>query len=691
MKITALALNGMRGWPDLEISPIFPGLNVIQGPASSGKTTLSEFLAHVVFGRVPAASEAPAGEATLEAGGRCYQLRRYHDGTAAGRLTVASLSGEVVDRETVKRLLGGLSASLLARVYATNFAAGRQVDSTDAAEFASEFRNLIGQGEPGRKASDLAAKRDALAAELESRVAAERRVSGELEHRRRETERRIREGEKATSAIELRLRAVESALAETDARLRYRRLELNTELRWHTLDANEWEPHLAELDQEIARWRATAADLARREANVRAKLVPATASETPAVSITEQRAWMAVARQLAADLDGEVARLARATASQQCVCQDAHPRLRPMVETLARQLNRLEALIEARQRADEAADWADEAEHLARTQAELRRQLDHLVDRRQALANEGATSRRRAAQQLGDAQGIFSAADAEQLEQRRLELEQERFTLSEKLRLEQNCVGKLREERTTIDRQRARLLSARSIEQIQRELADAQQDLEQTAGEHLLAYDSDFWSNEPWRASDFLAQLTDGQLVRVELGADGRRAWAVRNTCDAVALESLSPAEASQVYLSFVFALVAAVARRGVYLPLVLDDHFERLDERGTAALAAVLAEFGRQENQVLAFTGQKTAVQRLAALGATVHDLVARRHWKHADPLPAAPASPKQSAGSTIPSTPVPRRCKKLNPYRALRHRAGREAANRHLREVPTNDIDAA
>ncbi|MEX2316744.1 MAG: AAA family ATPase, partial [Pirellulales bacterium] len=638
MRLNAIALIGMRGWPDVELPTLSAGLNVVCGPPGSGKSTLAEFLAHVLFGKLPSersgAGAAAEGEAMVESGGRRFRLRRYQDGTRMGRLTVASLNDEPVDRDTVRGLLGGLSPGLLARVFAVNFEPAPQVDGLVAAEFAHEFHSFAGVAEPGRKATELAARRDALAEELETRIAGERRASGELEQRRRELERRIRDAERAAAALELRTRAVETTLAETDARLRYRRLELNTELRWHATDAAAWEPQVAELDQEIARWRATITDLAQREASVRSKLAQAAPSDAVATALGDQRAWTAVARQLAADLEGEVARLARGSASEQCVCGDAHPRLRPIVETLSRQLDRLESLVDVQQRAAAAADWREEAEHLARSQAELRRHLEHLLDRRQSLVDGAAPGRRRvAAEDGGEPSRTFSAADAEQLEQRRLELEQERFSLIESLRKEQTAIRGWRAERADVDRQRAALLSARSIEHVQRELAGVQRKLERaTAGGST---GEAAWSGGSSRASDYLAQLTDGRLVRIELAEDGRRAWAVRKSGETVSLESLAAAERDQVVLSNSLALAATAARHGVRLPLVLDEPFVRLDERGTSAVAAVLDAFSRQGHQMLVFESHQGAIDRLTSLGAGVHELTSlRRRRRDVDDL---------------------------------------------------------
>jgi DNA repair exonuclease SbcCD ATPase subunit len=643
MRILSLALQGMRGWPDVEFDALSAGLNVFTGPPQGGKSTLAAFLAHVLFGKPPVGAHAreagPEGEATVESHGAPYRLRRYHDGTRNGRLTVAALDGQPVDRETIPRLLSGLSPGLAERYFAATFAAPPAFDSRAAGDFADAIQSLSGiTSEAGRKANDLAARRDALAQELESRIAGERRASGELENRRRDIDRRIHDAEQSVAALDLRLRAADSALAETDARLRYRRLELNAELRWHAAD--DTEPRVTELDTEIAHWRGALADLARREADVRTRLAQVAPADLTAASFANQRAWTSVARQLAADLEGEVARLARAGPSQQCVCQDAHPRLRPIVETLARQINTFETLLETQERAARARAWAGEAEQLARTQTELRKQLEQLLDRRQAIVDEASRYRPWLVNSIrgddappesghGDASHTFSAADAEQLEQRRLELEQQRFELVEAKRDSQRAIRTLRSDRADLARQRAALLSARSIEHVQRELADVQRKLEQATFGGQPDADLGERRAAAWRASDFLAQLTGGRLVRLELSPAGGPAWAVRETGARVALELLSPAERDQVQLSCMLALAAAAAQRGVALPFLLDEPFAQLDGSSAAALAAVLDGFARQGHQVLVFTSQPAAIERFASLGAAMHDIVHARRYR--------------------------------------------------------------
>ena len=177
----------------------------------------------------------------------------------------------------------------------------------------------------------------------------------------------------------------EKSLAETDARLRYRRLELNVELRWRADESQEPETPLTDLDTQIERCRQTLAELSEREGVVRGRLAQVQTARTGTAAIADQQTWLAVSRQLAADLSGEVSRLARAS----CVANIAFATmpirgLRPIAETIERQLAVLEECIQDQRRALAATELQGEIDGLVRTQAELRRHLEHLLLRRQA-------------------------------------------------------------------------------------------------------------------------------------------------------------------------------------------------------------------------------------------------------------------------------------------------------------------
>jgi uncharacterized protein YhaN len=655
MRISALSLGGAAGWPTLELPTISGGLNVICGPDRSGKSTLADLAAHALFGKPPVALPvlgqmiAPTGEVIVDGGPGQFRVRRYQDESKTTRLTVAALDGTQADRATVHRLTGGLPPRVLSGLCFVGFREPPYVGRLLSPEFVRACNFIRAEHMPlnSRRVTELAARRDHLAQELETRIAGERRISKELESRWRELDRLVRDEQQLIAALEQRRSAVETALAETDARLRYRRLELDVEQQWYTSEIPNWQTPLAELDEQVNRWRGVLADLAQRESNVRARLGEIQPSRAASVSvIADQRAWLAVARQLTTDLAGEVSRLARANGSDQCVCRDAHPRLRPIVETAERQLDVLETLTDEQHRAICAAELRIELDRLSGSQEELRRHVDHLLDRRQALAAGSA-----AREDATGPRAYLSQADAEQLEARRSDLEHERIELIERMRTHGDVLRDLRAQRDELDRQRAALLSARSIEHVQRELADVQQKLQLAANTHDRDWGR-FFESVPAEASDFLAQLSNGDLVQLILGDNGLDACVTDRSGETFPVELLAPAHRDQVYVSLCLALLQAASRKGIWLPLLLDEPFERLDARSVAALSAVLENFCRHGHQVLVFTGQRASAERLASHGAAVHDIVTLR-GKH----------------STFGSTP-PTGALSNNPAMALKRR---------------------
>ena len=630
----------MRADPPSNGTPAHTGISAIYGPRLSGKTAIAEFLAHVLFGQNVATHPRTIdgredGEVIIESVGGRFRLRRSHDGPTTTKLTVAALDSTPVDHRTVRSLTYGLPPHVLGPLCAVDFREPPALERLLSEEFARTFQS-IGVRSPAvgcARIAELTARRDVLAQELETRIAGERRASKELDARWQELDRQVRQLQEQTAALDDRRQAVEAALAETDARLRYRRLELNPAAAWLGDTANHDAQSLAELDAQIVHWRTVLADVSERLSRVRTQLTATRPDRgLAAVAIIDQRAWLNVARQLAADLAGEVSRLARASASQQCVCHDAHPRLRPIADTLQRQIEGLDSLIENQRRALAAAELQAEIDHLGRTEADVRRHLEHLLDRRQTGAGTATLSSTISNAGTSSTQyyAAFSAADVEQLERRRTELEQQRFQLLEELREHKGKLRDLRAQRDTVERQRASLLSARSIEHVQRELADVQRKLEHAAAGTTPGIDQVVSAENPYRASDFLAQLTNGNLVRLELIDHGRRARVGDRAGEVRPVESLSATERDQVYLSLCLALHSAAAQQGVWLPLVLDDPFVRLDGNGIASLAAVLDGFARQGHQVIVFTGQQAAAERLLSLGVIVHDIAGLRISAH-------------------------------------------------------------
>ncbi|MEZ6134755.1 MAG: AAA family ATPase [Pirellulaceae bacterium] len=104
-------------------------------------------------------------------------------------------------------------------------------------------------------------------------------------------------------------------------------------------------------------------------------------------------------------------------------------------------------------------------------------------------------------------------------------------------------------------------------------------------------------------ASAFLSQLTEGKYVRIwtPLGKNQLRIDNARG--QALPLEVLSRGTRETVFIALRLSLAAAYARRGVTLPLVMDDVLVNFDAGRAEAAAKVLRDFASLGHQVIMFT----------------------------------------------------------------------------------------
>lgn len=104
-------------------------------------------------------------------------------------------------------------------------------------------------------------------------------------------------------------------------------------------------------------------------------------------------------------------------------------------------------------------------------------------------------------------------------------------------------------------------------------------------------------------ASAFLKQLTDGKYVRVwtPLGKNALRIDNDKN--QSLPLEVLSRGTREAVFIALRLSLAAAYSRRGVTLPLVLDDVLVNFDTIRAKSAAKVLQDFAALGHQVVMFT----------------------------------------------------------------------------------------
>lgn len=203
-----------------------------------------------------------------------------------------------------------------------------------------------------------------------------------------------------------------------------------------------------------------------------------------------------------------------------------------------------------------------------------------------------------------------SQARLAQLHQRRGEMNQEMKTLTEDrglsaAKFELGCVERQLTE--SIRRWQVLATTLRLLETV-RQVYEAERQPE-TLGE----------------ASEYLRQLTDGKYARIWTPMGNHILRVDEASGESLPLEVLSRGTREAVFLSLRLALIAAYGRRGISLPMVLDDVLVNLDVKRTRAAVQTICRFAQQGHQTMFFTCHDHIRDMFALAGMDVRQLPSR------------------------------------------------------------------
>ena len=298
---------------------------------------------------------------------------------------------------------------------------------------------------------------------------------------------------------------------------------------------------------------------------------------------------------------------------------------------LRRQQTRLSTAVrrgeQRRQQLLHEAQAASEADLRLRAAEHERRQA--LIARRDALSRDIATG---LAGRLSEDElrGWLEGPDAVRLEARWDELARQVDTITERLHVLHEQRGRLEQEAVSLADDRrlsSRLVEVGAIDEQVREAVERWRVL--TVTEHLLdsvrrSYETDRQPEALKDASKHLERLTSGRYTRIWTPLGERSLRVDDADGNSLPVEVLSRGTREQLFLSLRLALVDVYARRGIELPLVLDDVLVNFDARRAHAAAVVLREFAEAGHQVLVFTCHEHLAQLFRNLKISVHSLPA-------------------------------------------------------------------
>ncbi|MCA9137834.1 MAG: AAA family ATPase [Planctomycetales bacterium] len=126
-------------------------------------------------------------------------------------------------------------------------------------------------------------------------------------------------------------------------------------------------------------------------------------------------------------------------------------------------------------------------------------------------------------------------------------------------------------------------------------------------------------------ASSFLAQLTDGKYTRIWTPLGTNQLKIDSGSGKPIPLEVLSRGTREAVFIALRLSLAAAYARRGVMLPLILDDVLVNFDGDRALHAAETLRTFAELGHQVMMFTCHDHIVEIFHSIGVEVRQLPAQ------------------------------------------------------------------
>jgi DNA repair exonuclease SbcCD ATPase subunit len=301
----------------------------------------------------------------------------------------------------------------------------------------------------------------------------------------------------------------------------------------------------------------------------------------------------------------------------------------------------------------------DEDQHLAKQQKAMQRSIDkHVLSRQSFLADLGVENQEQLDQQLELKQEHAKLQrEIHELDQRirallggnashdavaRLveglaagELEKRWSSLQERIQQAQQRVSQLHQRQGETSQEMKTLAADRRLGEVKLELACVEKQLEacsqhwQTlaATTHMLervceVYETERQPETLREASTFLKHLTDGKYVRVWTPL-GKNALRIDNQQgQSLPLEVLSRGTREAVFIALRLSLAAAYARRGVALPLVMDDVLVNFDTIRAKHAAAVLRDYAELGNQVVMFTCHEHIMRMFHDIGVQVRVL---------------------------------------------------------------------
>jgi uncharacterized protein YhaN len=149
-------------------------------------------------------------------------------------------------------------------------------------------------------------------------------------------------------------------------------------------------------------------------------------------------------------------------------------------------------------------------------------------------------------------------------------------------------------------------------------------------------------------ASKYMSQLTSGKYTRIWTPLAHDILFVDTAEGQPLSVQVLSRGTREQLFVSLRLALVSAYARRGIHLPMILDDVFVNFDAGRTRVACSVLRDFAKQGHQLLVFTCHEHVWRMFQEIKVDCRR-IPNRHGQteevHDEPQPEPPPEPVTEA----------------------------------------------
>ncbi|MEM6329856.1 MAG: AAA family ATPase [Planctomycetota bacterium] len=188
--------------------------------------------------------------------------------------------------------------------------------------------------------------------------------------------------------------------------------------------------------------------------------------------------------------------------------------------------------------------------------------------------------------------------------------------------------GSLEEQRKALAEDTSLADKRMELDAVEAQLAEAAERWREHAavGQMLELIRSDYEANRQpdtlLEASKHLERLTGGRYPRVWTPLANDILLVDNRHGQSLPVDSLSRGTREQLFLSVRMAIVAMFARRGIQLPMILDDILVNFDAGRSRTAASVLCDFAKQGHQLLVFTCHEHVWEMFKDLHADVRRL---------------------------------------------------------------------